>query len=415
LFLLGLGSNLVPLATAQTRYFRVENRGGVWWIIDPNGLATLSIGANHIAYEGDRIRGIGRLPYQEAVEKKYPDRNTWGLATLARLRMWGFNTIGAWSDAELWDRDIPYTILLDSASRPGADWQHGKPVDVYDPRFEEAARQIAVQLCAPRAHDRFLIGYFSDNELRWEPDWRGKETLLDVYLTFPAAAPGRQQAVDFLRRRYRGDIRKLNLAWDIGAKDFDNLPALGKTNAYWADAEGFLEMVATRYFQVCAQAIHSADPNHLYLGARFAGRVPEPILKAARAADVVSVSVYEFDPRPLVKRGFEVTGKPVLVTEFAFRAEDSGLPNTRGAGPRVPDQRTRAKAYHDYINRLMSLPEVVGYHWFKWADQPKEGRFDGENSNYGLVNIRDEPYQEFIEEVKRANQAAFEVHRNLGK
>jgi len=35
---------------------------------------------------------------------------------------------------------------------------------------------------------------------------------------------------------------------------------------------------------------------------------------------------------------------------------------------------------------------LVGYYWFVHCDEPKEGRFNGENSNYGVVNIHDEVY-----------------------
>ena len=123
------------------------------------------------------------------------------------------------------------------------------------------------------------------------------------------------------------------------------------------------------------------------------------------------MNVYGFDPRPLVEHVYKLTGKPVLVTEFAFRAQNSGLPNTKGAGPKVADQKARAKAYADYVTRLEGLPEAVGYHWFEWSDEPKEGRFDGENSNYGFVNIADEPYESFVEAAQAANKAAVETHR----
>ena len=43
------------------------------------------------------------------------------------------------------------------------------------------------------------------------------------------------------------------------------------TEAYQADSAEFLEMLADRYFEVCERAIHAADPNHLYLGARLPG------------------------------------------------------------------------------------------------------------------------------------------------
>jgi len=400
---------------AQQGYFHVEQREGAWWLIDPSGAPTLSIGVDHVAYEADRIRGTGPCPYREALEKIYPDRNAWDLMALARMRLWGFNTIGAWSDPELWTHSVPYTVILDIAPRAGADWWHGKPVDVYDPRFEIAARDIAQKMCAPRKDDRYLLGYFSDNELRWGPDWRGKEAMLEMYLKLSAGSAGRQKAIEFLRQRYGDDVGKLDSAWGANARDFDNLVVPGSSAAYQDDAERFLEAMATRYFQVCAEAIHQADPNHLYLGARFAGRVPDAVLRGSRAADVVSVNVYSFDPRPLLEHVFEVTAKPLMITEFAFRAEDAGLPNTQGAGPKVANQSARAKAYKDYVVWLESLPEVVGYHWFEWVDEPREGRFDGENSNYGLVDIHDSPYGEFVDAVKLANAAAIEAHRRAGK
>ena len=60
---------------------------------------------------------------------------------------------------------------------------------------------------------------------------------------------------------------------------------------------------------------------------------------------------------------------------------------------------------------LESLPEAVGYHWFEWSDEPKEGRFDGENSNYGFVKIEDDVYEHFARAVTAANEAAIEAHR----
>jgi hypothetical protein len=401
-----------PASTAPG-FYRVAERDGVWWFMDPAGKPVLSAGVDAIRDCPDRIRGTGPCPYLQAVEKIYPSHDAWVRATLKRLRAWGFNTIGAWSERDLWDRGLPYTVNLDIAARAGADWQHGKVVDVYAPRFKRTALRVALQLCAPRKNDPDLLGYFSDNELRWGPDWRGKENMLAMYLEMPPGAPGRQAAVRFLRERYSGDIQKLNRAWGVKAGDFDSVPFEGTTAAYGADASQFLAEMAQRYFTICAQAIHAADPNHLYLGARFAGRPPAPVVRAARAADVVSINIYSFDPRPLVNYVYRLTHRPVLVTEFAFRATDSGLPNTKGAGPKVPNEKARASAYANFVTRLESLPGAVGYHWFQWSDEPKEGRFDGENSNYGFVTNGDKPYAAFVRGVKAANRAALCIHEGL--
>jgi agarase len=67
------------------------------------------------------------------------------------------------------------------------------------------------------------------------------------------------------------------------------------------------------------------------------------------------------------------------------------------------------------VTKLESLPEAVGYHWFQFVDEPKQGRFDGEDSNYGLVDVQDHPYQEFVDAVTKINSAAIEVHQRAGR
>ncbi|MGH9534846.1 MAG: hypothetical protein ACRD2E_08310 [Terriglobales bacterium] len=403
---------LWPLRSwAQVGFFHVENQDGIWWLVNPQGQPTLSIGVDHISYRGDATQGGGPAPYFAAVQKQYPTEMAWDLGALARLERWGFNTVGAWSDPSLWNYHVPYVMILGIAAHAGANWQKGKPVDVFAPVFPQVARQLADQAGIPRTGDHNLIGYFSDNELRWGADWRGRKSMLMLYLAMPLSAPGHQHAADFLRQRYHDNLRALARAWGIRRpKDFDYLRQAGRTAAYQSDAAAFLAQVAARYFQVCASAIHQADPNHLYLGARFSLPVPDAVLAAARIADVVSVNIYARDPRPIVRHIYRLTGKPILVTEFAFRAQDSGLPNTRGAGPKVPNQAARGAAYRQFVTDLESQPEAIGYHWFEWADEPAQGRFDGENSNYGLVNIRDQPYQQFVAAVRAANLAAAGVH-----
>ena len=406
--------SLIPAQLfAAPGYFRVEQKAGVWWFVDPSGQLVISAGVDNVSYEGDLIRGTTTHPYFDHVSKLYSSQDAWAKTEIGRLRSWGFNNLGAWTTPFLFSYKMPYTVILDIGTRSGADWLKGTPLDVYDPRFEKTASDIARKECAPRAHDPYVLGYFSDNELRWGPDWRDKQNMLSMYLNLPANAPGRQHAIAFLKKKYSGQIADLNKAWGLHASSFETLPTDAKTKAFEADNSDFLGMVAQRYFEVCAHAIHAADGNHLYLGAKFAGMPPDAVLRASHVADVVSVDTYDFDPRPSVKHIYELAQRPILVAEFAFRAENAGLPNTQGAGPKVPDQAARARAYRTFVTQLESLPEAVGYQWFEWCDEPKQGRFDGENSNYGLVNIEDQPYTEFVNAVKTANGEADSVHRKL--
>ena len=109
---------------------------------------------------------------------------------------------------------------------------------------------------------------------------------------------------------------------------------------------------------------------------------------AGRHVDVISFNCYEFDPLAAID-AYAAAAKPCLIGEFSFRSADSGLPNTNGAGPKVVTQAERAAGFRRYAAAALRKPNVVGYHWFEHADQPAEGRFDGENSNFGTVTIED--------------------------
>jgi agarase len=120
---------------------------------------------------------------------------------------------------------------------------------------------------------------------------------------------------------------------------------------------------------------------------------------------VISFNCYAFDPTTAFE-AYSVANKPLLITEFGFRAKDSGLPNTVGAGPLVATQKDRAKCFETYMKVALSRPEFVGYQWFKLGDEPKEGRFNGENSNYGIVDIQDRPYDVLLKTMTEINKSA---------
>jgi len=90
------------------------------------------------------------------------------------------------------------------------------------------------------------------------------------------------------------------------------------------------------------------------------------------------------------------------------------LPNTRGAGKPVATQQERADYFDKYVTGLARMPFMVGYHWFEYADEPAEGRFDGENSNYGLVNGQDEPWDTLVRRVTTVNARLEQDHQGSG-
>ncbi|MEM2885611.1 MAG: right-handed parallel beta-helix repeat-containing protein, partial [Thermoproteota archaeon] len=250
------------------------------------------------------------------------------------------------------------------------------------------------------------------------PDWRSPNHLFDDYLRLGQAAPGKRALVEFLEGKYAG-IGELNAQWGTAFESFEEIldvNQLQRGKPPDSDRLGFLEVVARRYFKVCHDAIRKFDPNHLILGCRFAFEPPEEALKGCLGfADVVSINNYgEEPPIEALRRIHSLTGLPVMLTEFSFKAMDSGLPNTKGAGTPLATQKDRAESYEKYVRKLVSEPYVVGYHWFEYADEPAEGRFDGENSNYGLVKISDEPWTVLVTGATSTNFQAELVHIESG-
>ena len=127
--------------------------------------------------------------------------------------------------------------------------------------------------------------------------------------------------------------------------------------------------------------------------------------------DIVSLNFYGPQaPGQHAKELYEWTSKPLMISEFGFKAMDSGLPNTKGAGLPVATQKGRADGYEKYVTQLMQLPFVVGFHWFEYTDQPAEGRADGENCNYGLVNIKDVPWTLLTARMRTVNKHLVQLH-----
>ncbi|HOS95894.1 MAG TPA: hypothetical protein PLQ54_21480, partial [Armatimonadota bacterium] len=184
----------------------------------------------------------------------------------------------------------------------------------------------------------------------------------------------------------------------------------------------FLRVIAEAYFGEACRALREADPDHMVIGCRFAGRTPPEVLEAAgRHNDIFTLNSYPYvdmdrgqvlDVPQQLCDYFDHAGKPMIITEWSFPALDSGLPCTAGAGMRVDTQEQKARCYEIFANMVADLPFMVGQHYFMWVDEPALGISSTfpEDSNYGLVNERDEPYEAFVRRVAEVNPRLAERH-----
>ena len=355
----------------------------------------------------------------------------WLARSRERLRRWNFNTIGSWSDAAVSrDARIPYTRTIHVAGdfsrlSDGKDWWAGIP-DPFDPRFQVALEQAVREEAAPRKEDPFLIGYFVDNELGWgdgsAKDPRARYALAYSTLAADAREPqahAKRAFIELLRSRHGGSIQKLSSSWRKTFASWEALQAPlppeqlpdGRSTAVAGDLAAFLVLHAERYFEQVAATLNRHDPNHLYLGPRFASRNPEALGACAKWCDVMSFNLY----LPSINVGFETEAfrkldKPALLTEFHFGSSDRG-PFWHGVMP-VPGEEERGPAYARMLESVLGNPDFVGAHWFQYLDQPVTGRWlDGENGHLGLVAITDIPWKGFVAQVGDTNRRILETLR----
>ena len=375
----------VKLKGKKTGFFHTQQIDGRWWLVTPDGNVFLSKGV--CAVGPARNRNAPAMPPEELAK--------WNKSTKEQLRGWNFNTISV-DGRRARVPEMAYTAILNlaSAQQPNV-WRDGIVLDYFSPEFAAAVEREAETLCRPLANDPWLLGYYPDTELKWFPDIRGTDTVLQSFLKKPPESPGYQRALAFLKER-------------------------GHTPETMTeeDKSAFLEVAAAQYGRVSTEAIRRNDPNHMILGMRFNEHVPIPLSRGLGPYfDVLSLDIYEYRA-PVYKLGEmnRLTGKPTLITEFSFKAMDSGNPNTVGAGEPVLTQQDRADLFAAYVEDLANLPSCVGYHWFQYRDQPKSstgtspGGFGAENSNYGVVQVDGTPWDLLTKRMTRENGAVEALH-----
>jgi hypothetical protein len=348
---------------AATGFFRVEQIDGKWWFVDPDGHLFLSTGSNCINDGGRRggQRGASQVASSGA-----------GLIQ-RRMTAWGMNTVGNWSSIrQSADGQRKAYVVTFRGPRSGPNYL-GMP-DVYSEEFARGIEQVAQTQCAQYEGDPWLLGYFLGNE----PPWPGREVeLVDLFLRDPNSATQRKLK-EYLAQ---GDTPQRR--------------------------QEFVHGMFERYLALMSQAVKKADPNHLNLGIRFGGMPAESIMGLAKAFDVCSINVYEYEPTRQLKRVYEVTGRPVLIGEFHFGVPADGL----GAGlVQTANQAERAKGYRYYVEQAAALPCFLGAHWFQWADEPVLGRMDGENYNIGFVDVTNRPYPELVAVAQQTHKRLPDVH-----
>ena len=392
----------------------------IWLAIGAEGRTQPLLGVDFVRWDGMPCERMGwRRPYEEHNAASYASRKEWEDETIARLKSWGFNMLGANCDDSLRHKGLSHTIFLNMSEGfcTGDDdrWisryanvPNTALPNVFHPDFAAHCDTVAREMCAANRGDADLLGYYIDNELVWQGS-RGEPLDTGLFDT-----------VRGKRERHSARLALLTFLRKEGVADFvayDALPPERRKHL----KTSFTEFFAERYFSVTTEAIRRYDPSHLILGCRFAGMdgaPPEVWKMAGRFCDVITFNCYPWadldrnvvlDAKggvPVAKRFaaiHELTGRPLLISEWSFPALDAGCPCRNGAGQRFKTQAERVQASELFARTMLAQPFVLGYSFFMWIDQPALGT-NGDNpedSNYGLVSEKGVPYAGLTDMFRR--------------
>jgi len=346
-----------------------------------------------------------------------PTLADWTSETRRRLFAWGFNSAGGWAlppDT----LQLPTIVNLELGRLARFHW-----FDPFDPATEQRMNALARELVGPYRGSPYRIGYFSDNEVGW---WAG--ALFVFYSAKPADSFTKQRWVELLRRHYGGDWSRFTADFlpPADADSWETLLATTQRTRMRPGGAGihavreWTGIVAERYYALAERAIRSADPDALYFGDRLPIYYdPAAVRAMASHVDAIAtnynvdsgdgwISDYFFDGlRKLTG------GKPILISEWFFAARENRTGNrNNGHLMTVATQSERAVGAAAATLNFAAIPEVIGSHWFQYYDHPRGGRGDGEDYDFGLVDIDNQPYQQLTSDLAIANRRAAGVHDN---
>ncbi len=408
-------SLLSARATTNTS-FTIQQGDGSSWLVKPGGEKFFSLGVC-VVNQGVSTHRFNPANPGYAAFQHYENSERWAQSTLDRLQSWHFTTIGGWSDyaalKQRPDARMAFIPVLAVGMSCGVPW-----LDMWDTNVIARMHQIARDQILPLRNDPNLLGYYSDNEMGW---WNA--ALLKLTLQQAPSSGQRLRIINLLLENYHNRWSELLKDFEPnGADSFEELDQRGMLYLR-PGSQGiriyrrFLGLMAQRYYSLVREIIRSYDPRGLILGDRYQSfYYPEVARASASSVDIASMNLNAgwndgSFPRCYLDTLHDLTQRPIIVSEFYMCAEENrtGDRNATSTFPVVPTQIERASGFRRTVETLARLPYVVGADWFQYYDEPAHGRDDGEDYNFGLVDVNDQPYEPLIRTAQNLDLTALKT------
>jgi len=398
-------------------FWRVAQGGdGVWWFLSPDGSLEFLNTVTHVhpAQRGRDKEGphFVSKDWDGGPHREGGDLDAWAAKTIKRVHEAGFKGMGAWCNRAFHKCDVTISRDLSVWRTAGGDKLF------YDAEWANIAEETIKKQVVPLRDNVNLVGYFPDNELAWKDGFGWPERYFD---RLDGDNPNRQEVVKVIQSVWK-TVEEFNEEWELELKSWDEIDRWASLPRQPARANArlrsaWLYHLAKDYFRLTTGLIRKYDPNHLILGVRYKGGAPVELFRASRGfTDVQSINIYRSDARldaALMNAMYKEAEQPIVISEYGFHSLDgrSGNPNLSGfIWGHVIDQQARADGYRLLTTRMARVPYIIGADWFQWNDEPPSGRGDGEDVNFGVVDIKDKPYEPLVEAIHQTKASVNKLH-----
>jgi hypothetical protein len=384
-----------------TGWFRLQQHGGRFWLVTPDGHPFFNLGINHLtAGLNNQQRGDAELA------KKLIDQ----------FRSWHFNTAGYGNSAPMMAQ-TPFVSFLNLVPTSRFLSDKASFPDVFDPEFQRALQMQIERQCRTVRDNPRLLGYMWTDTPLWDSKDARRHVKKDWVSTLrqlSATAQGKIAYVDFLLETHGGDFVKIAQTYGIKATSRAELLAAPfdavrvDAPAVATDDAQFLRRIARTFYGVAGPAYRKNDPNHLVYGEMYLqGIHPDEVLEEAMPhIDLLLIQPTgnrdakepkDHFPAALFDRLHQTYRKPIIIGDHQFSFATPEFPRTMWF--QYPSAAEAAAAYGAFLREATARPYIVGYNRCQVRDVVESSGL----LKQGLLQRSGEPYPDFASQIATFN------------
>lgn len=431
LFILSLCLCSYAYSSSTDHFIGVKQVDGIWWMTKGTDEQFVTLGINHVEpqmiigphniHHTVEMYGADIVYWHEQFNAQGSGAKKWLAEVKSNFTKWGFDTFAYHTAVpyKLID-DFHYIALIRSYSVEFYCPTQVFP-DVFSDEFkkqvDESTRAIATEL----ADCPNLLGYAYSDMPAWRVNAKDlSNPWVDHVISLSADSPGKRQWVELLKENYE-TASDAAAAYGFTTEDWNTIAAnvdwknIQARDSVLKDKNAFLLQIIDLWCKVHHDAVRRYDPHHLILGDKVGNGIhPDAWEIIGRYSDMMNIQWYAFfdEQKDLLEKIYQTTGKPILMGDSSFSVVKPY--QTKAKGVKVESQDAVGDAYYEYLESIMALPYVIGWHYCGYIEGHvgMNRRDCCEDRQSGFLDPWGNPFEYTLERVTEANRKAKGWHQN---